>query len=217
MSKIQTKIAQTLGMERGIPKEITGRTHLPPKQYKQAMKLQEPLKQGLKLAKADLAEAKTKIKELETALKAANLEARNELKEQGGKREDYAALEQENRLLKNELAELKKAPATVDIDGEMAKIMEKIEKIKNSTHIKKEAETEISKLKNSLGMFDREKVSAFVCEAVALGYAAYGQIESYLPVLNDVERYKAEAAQATNLKDNKIAKAFFGVLLQSLT
>lgn len=57
---------------------------------------------------------------------------------------------------------------------------------------------------------DRDKVYAFVSEAVALGYAAHEQIRSYVPVLNDVERYKAEAAQATNLKDNKIAKAFFG-------
>ena len=58
MSKIQTKIANVLNMERGISKEITGREHLTPRQYKQAVKLQEPLKQGLKLAKADLAEAK---------------------------------------------------------------------------------------------------------------------------------------------------------------
>ena len=101
-------------------------------------------------------------------------------------------------------------PTDLNIDDEMAKIMEKIETIKNSTHIKKEAETEISKLKNPLGMFDREKVSAFVCEAVALGYAAHGQIEGYLPVLNDIQRYKDEAAQATNLRNSKVAKAFFG-------
>ena len=210
MSKIQTKIAAVLGMERGIPKEITGRTHLPPKQYKQAMKLQEPIKQELKIAKADLADAKKTIKDLENALKEANLAARAELKEQGASRPDYAKLEDENRKLKAELDELKKAPTDLNINDEMAKIMEKIEKIKNLTHIKKEAETEISKLKNSLGMFDREKVSAFVCEAVALGYAAHEQIEGYLPVLNDIQRYKDEAAQSTNLKNSKVAKAFFG-------
>lgn len=210
VSQIQTEIAQALCMERGLSKKITKRTHLTPRQYRQAMSLQEPLQVKLGDVKNELKDAKKQIKELERQLKEANKQARADLQEQGGKREDYAALEQENRLLKNELAELKKAPVTVNIDCEMAKIMEKIEKIKNSTHIKKEAETEISKLKNSLGMFDREKVSAFVCEAVALGYAAHGQIESYLPVLNDVERYKAEAAQAANLKDNKIARAFFG-------
>ena len=210
MSKIQTEIAKTLGMERGQSKEITGRKHLTPQQYKQAVKLQEPIKQELKIAKDELKEAKAKIKTLEEALKSANLEARNALKEQGGKREDYAALEQENRLLKNELAALKKMPADVNVDDEMAKIVERIQKIKNSKRVVTEAETEFANLKNGFGILDRDKVYAFVSEAVALGYAAHEQIRSYMPVLNDVERYKAEAAQATNLKDNKIAKAFFG-------
>ena len=210
MSKLQTEIAKTLGMERGQSKEITGREHLTPKQYKQAVKLQEPIKQELKLTKDELKTAKAKIKTLEEALKSANLEARNELKEQGGKREDYAALEQENRLLKNELAALKKMPADVNVDDEMAKIVERIQKIKNSKRVVAEAETEFANLKNGFGILDRDRVFAFVSEAVALGYAAHEQIRSYMPVLNDVERYKAEAAQATNLKDNKIARAFFG-------
>ena len=210
MRDIQTEVARVLNMERGIDKRISGREHLTPRQYKQAVKLQEPIKQELKIAKADLADAKAKIKTLEEALKSANLEARNELKEQGGKREDYAALEQENRLLKNELAALKKMPADVNVDDEMAKIVERIQKIKNSKRVVAEAETEFANLKNGFGILDRDKVYAFVSEAVALGYAAHEQIRSYVPVLNDVERYKAEAAQAANLKDNKIAKAFFG-------
>nr|WP_314904580.1 mobilization protein [uncultured Campylobacter sp.] len=210
MSKLQTKIAAVLGMERGQSKEITGREHLTPKQYKQAVKLQEPIKQELKLTKDELKTAKAKIKTLEEALKSANLEARNELKEQGGKREDYAKLEAENKKLKDELAELKKMPTYLNIDDEMAKIVERIQKIKNSKRVVTEAETEFANLKNGFGILDRDKVYAFVSEAVALGYAAHEQIRSYMPVLNDVERYKAEAAQATNLKDNKIAKAFFG-------
>ena len=210
MRDIQTDVAKILGMERGIDKRISGREHLTPRQYKQAIKIAEPIKQELKIAKADLADAKAKIKTLEEALKSANLEARNELKEQGGKREDYAALEQENRLLKNELAALKKMPADVNVDDEMAKIVERIQKIKNSKRVVAEAETEFANLKNGFGILDRDKVYAFVSEAVALGYAAHEQIRSYVPVLNDVERYKAEAAQAANLKDNKIAKAFFG-------
>jgi len=210
ISQIQTEIAQALGMERGISKKITKRTHLSPRQYRQAMSLQEPLQVKLGEAKKDLAEAKKQIKELERQLKEANKQARAELQQQGGKREDYAALEQENRLLKNELAELKKMPADVNVDDEMAKIVERIQKIKNSKRVVTEAETEFANLKNSFGILDRDKVYAFVSEAVALGYAAHEQIRSYMPVLNDVERYKAEAAQATNLKDNKIAKAFFG-------
>lgn len=210
ISQIQTEIAQSLGMERGLSKKITKRTHLTPRQYRQAMSLQEPLQVKLGEVKKDLAEAKKQIKALEGQLKEANKQARAELQQQGGKREDYAALEQENRLLKNELAELKKMPADVNVDDEMAKIVERIQKIKNSKRVVTEAETEFANLKNSFGILDRDKVYAFVSEAVALGYAAHEQIRSYMPVLNDVERYKAEAAQATNLKDNKIAKAFFG-------
>lgn len=101
-------------------------------------------------------------------------------------------------------------PTYLNIDDEMAKIVERIQKIKKSKRVVTEAETEFANLKNGFGILDRDKVYAFVSEAVALGYAAHEQIRSYMPVLNDVERYKAEAAQATNLKDNKIAKAFFG-------
>lgn len=210
ISQIQTEIAQALGMERGINKKITNRTHLTPRQYRQAMSLQEPLRVKLKDTKNELKDAKKQIKELEEQLKTANKQARAELKEQWASREDYAALGQENRLLKNELAALKKAPVIVNIDDEMAKIMEKIKKIKNSKRVVTEAETEFANLKNGFGILDRDKVYAFVSEAVALGYAAHEQIRSYAPVLNGVERYKAEAAQATNLRNSKVAKAFFG-------
>ncbi len=210
MSKIQTEIAKTLNMERGIDKRISGREHLTPRQYKQAIKIAEPIKQELKIVKADLADAKAKIKALEAQLKEANKQARADLQAQGAKREDYAALEQENKRLKDELTELKKAPVTVNIDDEMAKIMEKIQKIKNSKRVVAEAETEFANLKNGFGILDRDKVYALVSEAVALGYAAHEQIRSYVPVLNDVERYRVEAAQATNLKNSRVAKAFFG-------
>jgi len=210
MRDIQTEVARVLNMERGIDKRISGREHLTPRQYKQAIKIAEPIKQELKIVKADLADAKAKIKALEEALKSANKQARADLQEQGASRPDYAKLEAENKKLKDELAELKKMPADVNVDDEMAKIVERIQKIKNSKRVVTEAETEFANLKNGFGILDRDKVYAFVSEAVALGYAAHEQIRSYVPVLNDVERYKAEAAQAANLKDNKIAKAFFG-------
>jgi len=210
MSKIQTEIAKTLGMERGVSKEITGREHLTPKQYKQAMKLQEPLKQGLKLAKADLAEAKKTIKELENALKEANLAARAELKEQGASRPDYAKLEDENRKLKAELDELKKMPTDLNIDDEMAKIGKRIEELQHSRKILKEAKAGVLEFKNALGLLDKEKVTAFICQSVALTYAVREQLQNYIPILNDVERYKAEAAQAKNLRNNKIAQVFLG-------
>ena len=79
-------------------------------------------------------------------------------------------MEQENKRLKNELAELRKMPTDINIDDEMAKI---IKKIKNSKRVVTEAETEFANLKNSFGILDRDKVYAFVSEAVALGYAAH--------------------------------------------
>ena len=130
MSKIQTKIAAMLGMERGVSKEITGREHLTPKQYKQAMKLQEPLKQELKLVKKDLTDAEKTIKELENALKEANKQARADLQEQGASRGDNAALEAENRKLKDDLAELKKMPDLDNLEDFSKIFKEKIEQLR---------------------------------------------------------------------------------------
>lgn len=210
MSRIQTRIAAVLGMERGISKEITGRKHLPPRQYKQAIKIAEPLKQELKLTKDTLKTAKERIKQLEEQLKTANKQARADLQKDGAKREDYSALEQENKQLKNELAELKKAPANVNIDDEMAKIGKRIEELQYSRKILKEAKAGVLEFKNALGLLDKEKVTAFICQSVALTYAVREQLQNYIPILNDVERYKAEAAQAKNLRNNKIAQVFLG-------
>ena len=176
MSKIQTEIAKTLGMERGVSKEITGRTHLPPKQYKQAMKMQEPLKQELKLAKADLVDAKKTIKGLEKALKEANLEARADLQKDGAKREDYAALEQENRKLKDELAVFKKASADVNVEDFEKTFKEKIEKLRNHPKINVEVEKAIkaNNLRSGgiLGGFDKNSIMAYIADSVAIKHAA---------------------------------------------
>ena len=108
ISQIQTEIAQALSMERGLSKKITKRTHLTPRQYRQAMSLQEPLHAKLGDVKNELKDAKKQIKELENALKSATKQARADLQEQGASRPDYAKLEAENKKLKDELAELKK-------------------------------------------------------------------------------------------------------------
>ena len=210
ISQIQSEIAQVLGMERGISKKITKRTHLTPRQYRQAMSLHEPLQVKLGEVKKDLAEAKKQIKELERQLKEANKQARTELQQQGGKREDYAKLEEENKKLKDELAELKKLPVSVNIDDEMAKIGKRIEELQHSRKILKEAKAGVLEFKNALGLLDKEKVTAFICQSVALTYAVREQLQNYIPILNDVERYKAEAAQAKNLRNNKIAQVFLG-------
>ena len=216
MSKIQTEIAKTLGMERGIPKEITGRTHLPPKQYKQAMKMQEPLKQELKLAKADLAAAKTKIKELENALKEANKQARADLQEQGGKREDYAALEQENKRLKDELAELKKAPDISNIEDFKKSFEDKIRELMKHSKIKEIAEQTLNNeaiLKPvTFGGYSKESVSAYVLGSVARYNAANKTLEKAQTFIHElaVKKEISTKAQLAALRENKTLGGFLG-------
>ena len=216
MSKIQTKIANVLNMERGVSKEITGREHLTPQQYKQAVKLQEPLKQGLKIAKADLAEAKTKIKELETALKAANLAARADLQEQGGKREDYSVLEAENKKLKDELAELKKMPE-VDIEDFSKIFKEKIEKLRHHPKIDVEVEKTINanNLRSGiLGGFDKDSIMAYIADSVAVKYAAQSTIKEAQTALTEltVKKEINVRAQLAALRENKTLGGFLGLL-----
>ena len=215
MSKIQTEIAKTLGMERGVSKEITGRTHLPPKQYKQAMKMQEPLKQELKLAKADLVDAKKTIKGLEKALKEANLEARADLQKDGAKREDYAALEQENRKLKDELAVFKKASADVNVEDFEKTFKEKIEKLRNHPKINVEVEKAIkaNNLRSGgiLGGFDKNSIMAYIADSVAIKHAAQITLKEAQNALKKaaVKKEIDVYEQLKALRENKIAGALF--------
>ena len=219
MSKIQTKIAQTLGMERGVSKEITGRVHLTPEQFKQAVKLQEPLKQELKLVKKDLTDAKKTIKELENALKDANKQARADLQEQGGEREDYAALEQENRLLKDELAAFKKVSDGVNVEDFSKLFSEKIKRLRHHPKIDNEVKKAIKSngLRSTmLGDFKKEDVLAYVADAVATKQAAINTIKEAqtsikeLAVRKEIDVYK----QLRALRENKIAGALFGATLK---
>ena len=215
MRDIQTEVARVLNMERGIDKRISGREHLTPRQYKQAVKLQEPIKQELKIAKADLADAKAKIKALEEALKSANLEARNELKEQGGKREDYATLEQENRKLKDELAAFKKASADVNVEDFEKTFKEKIEKLRNHPKIDVEVEKAIksNNLRSGiLGAFDKNSIMAYIADSVAIKHAAQSVIKEAQATLKKVAVKKEIDVyeQLRALRENKIAGALFG-------
>ena len=217
MSKIQTKIAAVLGMERGIPKEITGRTHLPPKQYKQAMKMQEPLKQELKLAKADLAAAKKQIKELEEQLKAANKQARADLQEQGASRGDYAALEAENRKLKDDLAELKKMPDLDNLEDFSKIFKEKIERLRHHSKIDDEVEKTINanNLRSGiLGGFDKDSIMAYIADSVAVKYAAQSTIKEAQTALTEltVKKEINVRAQLAALRENKTLGGFLGLL-----
>lgn len=216
MSKLQTEIAKTLGMERGQSKEITGREHLTPKQYKQAVKLQEPIKQELKIAKDALKEAKAKIKTLEEALKSANLEARNALKEQGGKREDYAALEQENKRLKNELDELKKAPDLGNIEDFKKSFEDKIRELMKHSKIKEIAEQTLNNeaiLKPvTFGGYSKESVSAYVLGSVARYNAANKTLEKAQTFIHEivVKKEISTKAQLAALRENKTLGGFLG-------
>lgn len=219
MSKIQTKIAQTLNMERGIPKEITGRVHLTPQQFKQAVKLQEPLKQELKLVKKDLADAKKTIKELENALKEANKHARADLQAQGGKREDYAALEAENRKLKDDLAELKKMPDLDNLEDFSKIFKEKIERLRRHPKIDGEVERVVSSSLRStlLGDFKKEDVLAYVADAVATKQAAINVIKEAQVTLKEVAVKKeiSVKAQLMAVRENKTLGGFLGAVGRS--
>lgn len=214
MSKIQTEIAKTLGMERGQSKEITGREHLTPKQFKQAVKLQEPIKQELKLTKDELKEAKAKIKALESQLKAANLEARADLQEQGASRPSYALLEAENRKLKNELDELKKAPDLADLEDFSKLFKEKIKKLKAHPKLDEVVEKTIqNEIKTTtFGNFDKASVLAYVSNSVVVKQAATDVLKEAQTALTELAAKKEinVRAQLRALQENRILGSFLG-------
>ncbi|WP_299029818.1 mobilization protein [uncultured Campylobacter sp.] len=215
MRDIQTEVARVLNMERGIDKRISGREHLTLRQYKQAVKLQEPIKQALKLTKDELEEAKTKIKGLEAALKAANLAARNELKEQGASRPGYAKLEDENAKLKDELAAFKKTTDNVSVDDFVKLFEEKIKKLRHHPKIDNEVKKAIKSngLRSTiLGDFKKEDVLAYVADAVATRQAAINTIKDAQAALKKatVKKEIDVYEQLKALRENKIAQVFLG-------
>jgi len=216
MRDIQTEVAKILGMERGIDKRISGREHLTPRQYKQAIKIAEPIKQELKIAKADLADAKAKIKALEAQLKAANLEARADLQEQGASRPSYALLEAENRKLKNELDELKKTPDLGDLEDFEKTFKEKIANFRNHPKINVEVEKAIkaNNLRSGgiLGGFDKDSIMAYIADSVAIKYAAQGTIKEAQTALTELAAKKEinVRAQLRALQENRILGSFLG-------
>ncbi|MGP1533718.1 MAG: mobilization protein [Campylobacter sp.] len=217
MRDIQTEVARVLNMERGIDKRISGREHLTPRQYKQAVKLQEPLKQELKLTKADLKTAKERIKQLEGQLKTANLDARNELKAQGASRPDYAKLEAENAKLKDELAAFKKTTDNVSVDDFVKLFEEKIKKLRNHPKIDVEVEKAIkaNNLRSGiLGAFDKNSIMAYIADSVATKQAALNTIKDAQAALKKAAVKKEIDAyeQLKALRENKIAGALFGAV-----
>jgi hypothetical protein len=216
ISQIQTEIAQALGMERGISKKITKRTHLTPRQYRQAMSLQEPLQVKLGDVKNELKDAKKQIKELERQLKEANKQARADLQEQGGKREDYSVLEAENKRLKDELAELKKAPDISNIEDFKKSFEDKIRELMKHSKIKEIAEQTLNNeaiLKPvTFGGYSKESVSAYVLGSVARYNAANKTLEKAQTFIHElaVKKEISTKAQLAALRENKTLGGFLG-------
>ena len=216
MRDIQTEVARALNMERGIDKRISGREHLTPKQYKQAIKIAEPIKQELKLVKKDLTDAKKTIKELENALKEANKQARADLQEQGASRPDYAALEAENKRLKNELDELKKAPDISNIEDFKKSFEDKIRELMKHSKIKEIAEQTLNNeaiLKPvTFGGYSKESVSAYVLGSVARYNAANKTLEKAQTFIHElaVKKEISTKAQLAALRENKTLGGFLG-------
>jgi mobilization protein len=214
MRDIQTEVAKILGMERGIDKRISGREHLTPRQYKQAIKIAEPIKQELKIVKADLADAKAKIKALEEALKSANKQARADLQEQGASRPDYAKLEAENKKLKDELAELKKAPDLADLEDFSKLFKEKIKKLKAHPKLDEVVEKTIqNEIKTTtFGNFDKASVLAYVSNSVVVKQAATDVLKEAQTALTELATKKeiSTKAQLAALRENKTLGGFLG-------
>ena len=219
ISQIQTEIAQALGMERGISKKITKRTHLSPRQYRQAMSLQEPLQVKLGDVKNELKDAKKQIKELEEQLKAANKQARADLQEQGASRGDYAALEAENRKLKDDLAELKKMPDLDNLEDFSKIFKEKIERLRRHPKLDDEVEKVVSSSLRStlLGDFKKEDVLTYVADAVATKQAAINTIKEAQVTLKEVAIKKeiSVKAQLMAVRENKTLCGFLGAVGRS--
>ena len=214
ISQIQTEIAQALGMERGLSKKITKRTHLTPRQYRQAMSLQEPLQAKLGDIKNELKDAKKQIKELEEQLKAANKQARADLQEQGASRGDYAALEAENKRLKNELDELKKAPDLADLEDFSKLFKEKIKKLKAHPKLDEVVEKTIqNEIKTTtFGNFDKASVLAYVSNSVVVKQAAADVLKEAQTALTELAAKKEinVRAQLRALQENRILGSFLG-------
>ena len=216
ISQIQTEIAKVLGMERGIDKRITKRTHITPRQYRQAMSLQEPLQVKLGEVKKDLAEAKKQIKELERQLKEANKQARADLQEQGASRPSYALLEAENRKLKNELDELKKAPDLADLEDFSKLFKEKIKKLKAHPKLDEVVEKTIqNEIKTTtFGNFDKASVLAYVSNSVVVKQAATDVLKEAQTALTELATKKeiSVKAQLAAIRKNKTLSGFLGAV-----
>ena len=126
-----TDVAQILGMERGISKEITGRKHLSAYEYKK-MLARPDIAEKMALEKPEIIEKVVKKLTLKK-LKEMNQEVRDELKKLGASREDYAELEAIKKAVEQKLKA--KEPLTFEnVDRQFSEFLEAFKnEIKSAT------------------------------------------------------------------------------------
>ena len=121
ISQFQTDVAKILNMERGISKEITGRKHLTPYEFKK-MLTRLDIAEKMALEKPEIVEKVVKKLTLKK-LKEMNQEVRDELKKLGASRENYAELEAIKKAVEQKLKA--KEPITLEnIDCQFSAFLE---------------------------------------------------------------------------------------------
>ena len=121
ISQFQTDVSQILEMERGVSKEITGRKHLTPYEFKKMM-TRPDIAEKMALEKPEIIEKVVKKLTLKK-LKEMNQEVRDELKKLGASRENYAELEAIKKAVEQKLKA--KEPLTFEnVDRQFSEFLE---------------------------------------------------------------------------------------------
>ena len=142
ISQFQTDVSQILGMERGISKEITGRKHLTPYEFKKMM-TRPDVAEKMALENPEIVKKAVKKMTLKK-LKEMNQEVRDTLNRLGAMRKNYAELEAIKKAVEQKL----KAKEPVTLENVDRQFSEFLEAFKNE--IKRATERAITNSINTL-------------------------------------------------------------------
>ena len=121
ISQFQTDVAQILNMERGISKEITGRKHLTPYEFKKMM-TRPDVAEKMALENPEIVKKAVKKMTLKK-LKEMNQEVRDTLNRLGAMRKNYAELEAIKKAVEQKLKA--KEPITLEnVDRQFSAFLE---------------------------------------------------------------------------------------------
>ena len=121
ISQFQTDVSQILGMERGISKEITGRKHLTPYEFKKMM-TRPDVAEKMALENPEIVKKAVKKMTLKK-LKEMNQEVRDTLNRLGAMRKNYAELEAIKKAVEQKLKA--KEPVTLEnVDRQFSEFLE---------------------------------------------------------------------------------------------